>query len=89
MHGTHGRGYTLAMPEREQELQRFRQAVERKSEHAREAAENTGDAPAHADDDDVQGSQAGLTERGRPQDTYDVRAKNAGKGKKTADKWNQ
>jgi hypothetical protein len=89
MHGTPGRGYTLAMPEREQELQRFRQAVERKSEHAREAAESAADAPAHAGEDDVQGDQAGLTERGRPQDAYDIRAKNSGKGKKTADKWNQ
>ena len=93
MHGTHGRGYTLAMPEREQELQRFRKAVDRRSEEAREAAESTAGAPpAHAGGDDVQdvqGDQAGLTERGRPQDAYDIRAKNSGKGKKTADKWNQ
>ncbi len=30
-----------------------------------------------------------LTQPGTPQDTYSVRAKNAGHGKKTADKWNQ
>lgn len=90
MHGTHGRGYTLAMPEREQELQRVRAAVERKSDHAREAAERAGGAAtAHGGEDDVQGDQPGLTERGRPQDAYDIRAKNSGKGKQTADKWNQ
>jgi hypothetical protein len=33
--------------------------------------------------------QDSLTEPGRPQDTMDPRAKNSGKGKKTADKWNQ
>jgi hypothetical protein len=36
--------------------------------------------------DEVQAPQA---ETGRPQDVYSVRDKNAGKGKKTADKWNQ
>ncbi len=83
-------GYTLAMPEREQELQRFREAVDRKSEHAREGADRTAEsAPASAGDGDVHGDQGELTEHGRPQDTYDIRAKNAGKGKKTADKWNQ
>ena len=81
------------MDQREQELQRFREAVDRKSEQAREAAESTHDSPAGAaaggGDDAVQGDEPSLTERGRPQDTYDIRAKNAGKGKKTADKWNQ
>jgi hypothetical protein len=81
------------MDQREQELQRFREAVDRKSEQAREAAERTHDSPAGgtagAVADAVQGDEASLTERGRPQDTYDIRAKNAGKGKKTADKWNQ
>jgi hypothetical protein len=81
------------MDQREQELRRFRDAVDRKSEQAREAAESTRDSPAGgagaAGGDGVQGDEASLTERGRPQDTYDVRAKNAGKGKKTADKWNQ
>ena len=81
------------MDQREQELQRFREAVDRKSEHAREAAASTHDSPAggagRAGGDEVQGDEPGLTERGRPQDTYDIRAKNAGKGKKTADKWNQ
>ena len=78
------------MEQREQELQRFRETVDRKSAQAREAAERTGDDPsAHAGGDDVPGDQGGPTERGRPQDAFDIRAKNAGKGKKTADKWNQ
>ena len=33
--------------------------------------------------------QSSLIERGREQDTLSARDKNAGKGKKTADKWNQ
>ena len=79
------------MDQREQELQRFREAVDRKSERARDAAQSTRDSPAGgAGADDVgAGDEASLTERGRPQDTYDIRAKNAGKGTKTADKWNQ
>jgi hypothetical protein len=81
------------MDGQEQELQRFREAVDRKSEQAREASESTRDSPAGgagtAGGDEVQGDEPSLTERGRPQDTYDIRAKNAGKGKKTADKWNQ
>jgi hypothetical protein len=81
------------MDPREQELRRLRDAVDRKSEQAREAAASTHDSPAGgagtAAGSEVQGDEPGLTERGRPQDTYDLRAKNAGKGKKTADKWNQ
>ena len=81
------------MDQREQELQRFREAVDRKSEQAREAAESGQGSPAGragaGGGDEVRGDEPGLTERGRPQDTYDIRAKNAGKGKTTADKWNQ
>ena len=79
-----------AMAEREQELQRLREAVDRKSEEARAASESTRDSPAGgAGTGDLQGDQPGLTEPGRPQDVSDIRAKNSGKGKKTADKWNQ
>jgi len=39
--------------------------------------------------DESTAAQADLNEPGRPQDTLDPRAKNSGKGKKTADKWNQ
>ena len=34
-------------------------------------------------------TQPDLTETGRPPDTLDPRAKSSGKGKKTADKWDQ
>lgn len=34
-------------------------------------------------------TQAGLTAKSTPQDTYDTRAKNNRHGKVTADKWNQ
>lgn len=79
-----------SMDQRDEELQRLREAVDRKSDHAREAAESTGDAPpARAGVDEVTGDRAELSERGRPQDAHDIRAKNSGKGKKTADKWNQ
>jgi hypothetical protein len=73
--------------EREQE-KRFAAAVERKkaesAARSREhGASTAGDSPI---DEEVQASRI---QRGRPQDTYSVRDKNSGKGKKTADKWNQ
>lgn len=81
------------MDQREQELKRLREAVDRKSDEARQAAASTSDSPAGgagtADDEAMRGGDEGLTDPGRPQDTYDIRAKNAGKHKKTADKWNQ
>jgi hypothetical protein len=66
----------------DKQLARFRQAVEEKNEEAQARQ------PA-ADERAAQGEQPELTEPGRPQDTRDVRAKNSGHGKKTADKWNQ
>jgi hypothetical protein len=73
--------------EREQQ-ERFAAAVERKKadseQRSRATAEQTpGDS---AVDEEIQPSEI---ETGRPQDVYSVRDKNAGKGKKTADKWNQ
>jgi len=67
---------------------RFEAAVERKKDEARERSEQTGqDTPAPAT---VGGDQHSLIADDRKtQDVYDVRAKNSGKGKKTADKWNQ
>ncbi len=47
--------------------------VERKKERAQAASEE----------------QQSLVEDGRPQDVRDPRKKSSGKGKKTADKWNQ
>jgi len=68
----------------DKQLDRFRQAVDEKNERA---AEKAG-AP-HSQDENVPDEQPELHEHGRPQDTRDVRAKNSGHGKKTADKWNQ
>ncbi|MDQ3850829.1 MAG: hypothetical protein M3296_09495 [Actinomycetota bacterium] len=78
------------MSQRDEQLQRLREAVDRKSEEAREASEATRHSPADGPRaDDVADDQADLTAPERPQDTRSPRDKNAGKGKKTADKWNQ
>ena len=55
------------------QLERMERVVERKKERAQAASEE----------------QQSLVEDGRPQDVRDPRKKNSGKGKKTADKWNQ
>jgi hypothetical protein len=57
---------------REQQMDRMREAVDRKAESARVTAE-----------------EHSLEGPDRPQDAMDVRAKNSGHKKKTADKWNQ
>ena len=56
----------------DQQMQRLREAVDRKDEQARVRAE-----------------EESLVSHERPQDAGDVRAKNSGHKKKTADKWNQ
>jgi hypothetical protein len=73
------------MTDKEQ-LERFGEAVERKKEESERASRQGGETPHGSK---VDGDEPQLTERGRPQDERDPRAKNAGKGKKTADKWNQ
>jgi|tagenome__1003787_1003787.scaffolds.fasta_scaffold20654234_2 hypothetical protein len=74
---------------KDQQLDRFRDAVQRKMAEsdaaAREERPVTG-APPEAEGGDTQRS---LTEQGRTQDVFSVRDKNSQKGKKTADKWNQ
>ena len=71
----------------EDQLERFGEAVERKKQEAKEASEQPHqENPAGTD---VGGDQPDLTAASRPQDTRDIRDKNSGKGKKTADKWNQ
>jgi hypothetical protein len=74
------------MDEKEQ-LERFREAVDRKSAAA-EAASHAGGPPG-ADPRGIEGDQRSLHEDGRTQDVSGVRDKNSGHGKKTADKWNQ
>ena len=73
--------------EKAEQLQRFREAVDRKSEAAEAAShvQSPGGTPPQA----IQGTQRPLEEDGRTQDVFSVRDKNSGKGKKTADKWNQ
>ena len=71
----------------DRQLDQFGEAVERKKQAAKEASEQP--SRQHPSGEDVDGDQAGLTERGREQDVRDPRAKNSGHGQKTADKWNQ
>ncbi len=73
--------------QQEQQLERFGEAVEEKKKAAKAASEQP--APEGGGGGDASAEQPPLVEHGRPQDVRDVRAKNAGKGKKTADKWNQ
>ena len=73
--------------EKVEQLERFKEAVDRKSEAA-EAASHV-QSPGGTAPEAVHGTQASLEEDGRVQDVYSVRDKNSGHGKKTADKWNQ
>jgi hypothetical protein len=78
------------MTDNDEQLDRFRDAVERKMAESDAAARAerpvTGGAPPEAEGS---GTQRSLTEKGRTQDVFSVRDKNSQKGKKTADKWNQ
>ena len=74
-----------------EQQQAFEEAVERKKDESdarsrarRPLAGRPGDPGAVTED-----PQSSLIEDGREQDTLSPRDKNAGKGKKTADKWNQ
>ena len=79
------------MTDRDEQLKRFREAVDRKSDAAREASHHPGQ---HANGEDVTldgaGMQPGIQTNDRgSQDVFSTRDKNTGHGKKTADKWNQ
>jgi hypothetical protein len=80
------------MTDREEQRERFREALDQKSEAAREASHH---APRHARGDDVELDAAGQMQPGiqtddrGSQDVFSPRDKNSGHGKKTADKWNQ
>jgi len=72
----------------EETRSRFEAAVERKKDEARERSHDPGPAPAGGSE--IDGDQHSLISDDRStQDVYSVRDKNSGKGKKTADKWNQ
>ncbi len=76
-----------------EQQQRFREAVDRKSEAAEEASKHPGQNPRLGSPVTLDSSgqmQPGLqTDDRSSQDTFSVRDKNSGHGKKTADKWNQ
>ncbi|HEV2724341.1 MAG TPA: hypothetical protein VGV10_06885 [Thermoleophilaceae bacterium] len=72
----------------ERQLDRMREVVEQKKKRSKAASEAAGESQP-ASGSEVSGDQPDLESSARPQDTSSVRAKNAGKGKKTADKWNQ
>ena len=78
--------------EREQQ-ERLRAAVDRKSAAAEEASRNPEQNPRLGSPVTLDASgemQPGIqTDDRSNQDTFSVRDKNQGKGKKTADKWNQ
>ncbi|MDP9377019.1 MAG: hypothetical protein M3P40_05520 [Actinomycetota bacterium] len=77
----------------EEQQRRFREAVDRKSEEALEASKHPGQNPRTGPSVTLDASgqmQPGIQTNDRStQDTFSVRDKNSGKGKKTADKWNQ
>jgi hypothetical protein len=75
------------MTEHDEQLERMREAVDRKSAAAEAASHTT--PPSAAGPGGVGDTQSDLIDTGRQQDTLSPRAKNAGHGKKTADNWNQ
>jgi len=75
------------MTDKDQQLKHLRDAVDRKAEAAEEASHAQ---PDHAPPDDLgHGGQASRIDTAHTQDDFSIRDKNTGKGKKTADKWNQ
>jgi hypothetical protein len=78
------------MTEHDEQLEHLREAVDRKSADAREASEATRlDHPHRAAGDEEDPTRPDRLAASRPQDVLSPRDKNSGKGKKTADKWNQ
>jgi hypothetical protein len=78
------------MTEHDEQLEHLREAVDRKSAEARDASEATQhDHPRRGPAEEGRPTQEARYEAGRPQDVFSPRDKNSGKGKKTADKWNQ
>ncbi len=74
------------MPD-DRQLERFGEVVEQKKRDSKRASEIPPDAAVEGRED--AGDQQDLYTAGRPQDVMSPRDKNSGKGKKTADKWNQ
>ncbi len=76
------------MPDKET-LDRFGDAVEQKKQDAEEASRNPRQEPRQGIDVNADDEQSARVDAAHTQDDRDIRAKNAGKGQKTADKWNQ
>jgi hypothetical protein len=75
------------MTDKDQQLKHFREAVDRKAEEAEEASHAHPDR--RAPEEVGHGSQSARVDQAHTQDEFSIRDKNTGKGKKTADKWNQ
>jgi hypothetical protein len=75
------------MTERSEQLDRFREAVDRKAAEAEERSRAGADHPPPGDEPPPEGQN--LDGADREQDEQSIRDKSTGKGKKTADKWNQ
>ena len=75
------------MTDKEQQLEQFREAVDRKAEAAEEASHAQPDR--RPSDERATDSQQSRVDPAHTQDEFSIRDKNTGKGKKTADKWNQ
>ena len=76
----------------EDQKQRFRAAVDKKSAAAEKASHHPEQSPRSGSSvtlDAAGEMQPGIQTDDTTQDTLSARAKNTGKGKKTADKWNQ
>jgi hypothetical protein len=75
------------MTDREEQRERFREALERKSERARRQPGRPG-SELEAGGGEIAPSQRDLVDDG-PADVLSPRKKSSGHGKKTAEKWNQ
>ena len=67
----------------ENQREQFKEALDKKNEEA--AKRSHGDAAGHS----AVANEQQLIDTDENQDTYSVRDKSTGHGKKTADKWNQ
>ena len=76
------------MPDKET-LDRFGEAVEEKKQQAEEASHHPRQEPSTGSPVNAPDEQSARVDHAHTQDDRSVRDKNSGKGKKTADKWNQ
>jgi hypothetical protein len=76
------------MPDKET-LDRFGDAVEERKRQAEEASHHPRQEPSTRSSVNATDEQSARVDPAHTQDDRSVRDKNSGKGKKTADKWNQ